>query len=53
MPRTTTLINLLAILEQNKGSDWDEFIEAMEVTKDNGGKTGLAGEAGVSLRALA
>lgn len=46
-PRTTTtaFINLLAVLEQNPGSNWRELLGAIEVAKDEGGQTDLAVEA--------
>jgi len=46
-PRTTTtaFINLLAVLEQNPGSNWRELLGAVEVAKDEGGQTDLAVEA--------
>lgn len=46
-PRTTTtaFINLLAVLEQNPGSNWRELLGAIEVAKDDGGQTDLAVEA--------
>lgn len=46
-PRTTTtaFINLLAVLEQNPGSNWRELLGAIEVAKDEGGQTDLAAEA--------
>ena len=39
-PRTTitTFINLLAILEQNPGTSWDDLIEKTEVTRDTMGE---------------
>lgn len=39
-PRTTitAFINLLAILEQNPGSDWKTLLGAVEVIKDSGGE---------------
>lgn len=38
-PRTTikTFLDLLAVLEQNPGSQWHDFIEKVEVRKDTGG----------------
>lgn len=38
-PRTTikTFLDLLAVLEQNPGSQWHDFIEKIEVRKDTGG----------------
>lgn len=38
-PRTTikTFLDLLAVLEQNPGSQWSDFIEKIEVRKDTGG----------------
>jgi hypothetical protein len=46
-PRTTTtaFINLLAVLEQNPGSNWRELLGAIEVAKDEGGQTDLVVEA--------
>lgn len=46
-PRTTTtaFINLLAVLEQNPGSNWRELLGAVEVAKDEGGQTDLVVEA--------
>lgn len=45
-PRTTTtaFINLLAVLEQNPGSNWRELLGAIEVAKDEGGQTDLVVE---------
>ncbi|RMQ45842.1 hypothetical protein ALQ04_02427 [Pseudomonas cichorii] len=39
-PRTTitAFINLLAVLEQNPGSDWRELLDAVEISRDDGGK---------------
>ncbi len=38
-PRTTikTFLDLLAVLEQNPDKTWNEFIEAIEVKRDDGG----------------
>lgn len=43
-PRTTitSFINLLAILEQNPGTDWTTLIGGLEVQPDDGGKGDLA-----------
>jgi hypothetical protein len=43
-PRTTitSFINLLAILEQNPGTDWATLIGGLEVQPDEGGKGDLA-----------
>lgn len=45
-PRTTitAFINLLAILEQNPGSDWRELIGSVDVAKDTGGASDLTVE---------
>lgn len=45
-PRTTitAFINLLAILEQNPGTDWRELIGSVEVARDNGGASDLTVE---------
>lgn len=45
-PRTTitAFINLLAVLEQNTGSDWKQLIEALLVEKDTGGAADAAPE---------
>lgn len=42
-PRTTitSFINLLAILDQNPGTDWKTLIGDLEVKPDNGGKSDL------------
>jgi hypothetical protein len=39
-PRTTitAFVNLLSILEQNKGSSWREILGDIEVTRDSGGE---------------
>jgi hypothetical protein len=39
-PRTTitAFINLLAVLEQNPGSDWHQLLGDMEVAPDRGGE---------------
>lgn len=46
-PRTTitAFINLLAVLEQNPGTDWRERLGAVEVTEDTGGSADTAVEA--------
>jgi hypothetical protein len=43
-PRTTitSFINLLAILEQNPGTDWTSLIEEVRVEADEGGKSDMA-----------
>ena len=40
-PRTTitSFINLLAVLEQNKGAAWQDFLGGIEVAADTGGAT--------------
>lgn len=45
-PRTTitSFINLLAILEQNPGTDWTALIGGLDVERDEGGKGDLAVE---------
>lgn len=45
-PRTTitAFINLLAILEQNPGTDWRELIGSVDVAKDTGGESDLTVE---------
>ncbi len=45
-PRTTitAFINLLAVIEQNPGTDWRELIGATEVRVDDGGAADLAVE---------
>ncbi|WP_234086909.1 ATP-binding protein [Azonexus sp. R2A61] len=45
-PRTTitAFINLLAVLEQNPGSDWKELIGVTEVVADSGGAADVAVE---------
>ncbi|UDM17699.1 ATP-binding protein [Vogesella sp. XCS3] len=45
-PRTTitSFINLLAILEQNPGTAWQELLGGVEVLADTGGNTDLAVE---------
>lgn len=45
-PRTTitAFINLLAVLEQNPGADWQELIGATEVKADDGGAADLVVE---------
>ena len=45
-PRTTitAFINLLAILEQNPGTDWRDLIGSVEVARDNGGASDLTVE---------
>ena len=45
-PRTTItgFINLLAILEQNPGTDWRELIGSVDVARDNGGESDLTVE---------
>jgi hypothetical protein len=45
-PRTTitSFINLLAILEQNPGTDWATLVGGLEVQADEGGKVDLAVE---------
>ena len=45
-PRTTitAFINLLAILEQNPGTDWRELIGSVDVAKDTGGASDLTVE---------
>jgi len=43
-PRTTitSFINLLAILEQNPGTDWKNLIDGVRVEADEGGKSDVA-----------
>lgn len=43
-PRTTitSFINLLAILEQNPGTDWKSLIDEVRVEADDGGKSDVA-----------
>ena len=45
-PRTTitAFINLLAILEQNPGTDWRDLIGSVDVPTDNGGQSDLTVE---------
>ncbi|TAN02641.1 MAG: ATP-binding protein [Rhodanobacteraceae bacterium] len=45
-PRTTitSFINLLAILEQNPGTDWKALVGGLDVTSDDGGKGDLVVE---------
>lgn len=45
-PRTTitAFINLLAVLEQNPGTDWRDLIGSVEVPTDNGGQSDLTVE---------
>ena len=45
-PRTTitAFINLLAVLEQNPGTDWRNLIGSVEVPADNGGQSDLTVE---------
>jgi hypothetical protein len=47
-PRTTitAFINLLAVLEQNPGANWQALLGQLEVQKDDGGKAGLPDPAG-------
>jgi hypothetical protein len=47
-PRTTitAFINLMAVLEQNPGSDWKELLGGIDVAPDNGGASDTAVEAG-------
>lgn len=42
-PRTTitAFINLLAVLEQNPGTDWRDLLGVLEVAPDQGGRTDL------------
>lgn len=42
-PRTTitAFINLLAVLEQNPGTDWRDLLDVLEVAPDRGGRTDL------------
>ena len=46
-PRTTitAFINLLAVLEQNPGSDWRTLLDAVEIARDDGGRSDLDVEA--------
>ncbi|WAH55853.1 ATP-binding protein [Pseudomonas silvicola] len=46
-PRTTitAFINLLAVLEQNPGTDWETLLGAVELAKDHGGDQDFAVEA--------
>lgn len=45
-PRTTitSFINLLAVLEQNPGADWQSLLGQIEVSADSGGAEDLAAE---------
>jgi hypothetical protein len=53
-PRTTitSFINLLAILEQNPGTDWKTLIGGVEVEADQGGKSDLTVESDDELTAF-
>jgi hypothetical protein len=50
-PRTTitSFINLLAVLEQNPGTDWSSLIGKVEVAADSGGDADAASESGDEL----
>ena len=43
-PRTTitSFINLLAVLEQNAGTSWQDLLGGIDVTADTGGAADLA-----------
>ena len=45
-PRTTitSFINLLAVLEQNPGADWQQMLGEVAVVKDTGGMADLAAD---------
>lgn len=53
-PRTTitSFINLLAILEQNPGTDWKTLIGGVEIEADQGGKSDLTVESDDELTAF-
>ncbi|WP_163026283.1 BREX system ATP-binding domain-containing protein, partial [Pseudomonas viridiflava] len=46
-PRTTitAFINLLAVLEQNPGTHWRTLLDAVEIARDDGGRSDLDVEA--------
>ncbi|MEE4666749.1 ATP-binding protein [Pseudomonas alliivorans] len=46
-PRTTitAFINLLAVLEQNRDTDWRTLLDAVEIARDQGGRSDLDVEA--------